>query len=57
LVCSATAATKTALGIIQLWFNNYFRDILAYTLSRRLGRDATVVGSFTPVSLFVYADG
>ena len=49
LFCSATAATKTALGIIQLWFN-YFRGIMACT------RDATVVGSFTPVSLFVYGD-
>jgi len=26
----ATAATKTAAGIIQLWFN-YFRGILAFT--------------------------
>jgi len=32
LLYRATAATKkTALGIIQLWFN-YFRGILAYTL-------------------------
>jgi len=35
LVCSATAATRTALDIIQLWFN-YFCQILAYTLSGRL---------------------
>ena len=28
LFCSATATTKTALGIIQLWFN-YFSGILA----------------------------
>jgi len=28
LFCSATAATKTALGIIHLWFN-YFRGIMA----------------------------
>jgi len=30
LFCSATPTKKTALGIIQLWFN-YFRGILAYT--------------------------
>ena len=35
LFCSAAAATKSALGIIQLWFN-YFGGILAYTLSGRL---------------------
>ena len=55
LFCSATAATKTALGIIQLWFN-YFRGIMAYTFSRRLSRDAAVVDSFTPASLYVYWD-
>ena len=31
LFCSATAATKSALGITQHWFK-YFRGILAYTL-------------------------
>jgi len=31
LFCSATAAAKSALGIIQLWFD-YFRGSLAYTL-------------------------
>jgi len=35
LVYSATAALKTALSIIQLWFK-YFRDILAYTLPGKL---------------------
>ena len=38
LFCSATATTKTALGIIQLWFN-YFRGILAYTLPGRLSKE------------------
>jgi len=33
LFCSATATTKTVLGIIQLWFN-YFRGMFAYTLFR-----------------------
>jgi len=37
LVCSATAATKTALGIIQLWFN-YSRGILSYALPGRLSK-------------------
>jgi len=32
LFCDATAATKTALGIIQLWFN-YF-PVLTCTLAR-----------------------
>jgi len=35
LFCSAAAATKIALGVIQLWFNN-FHGILAYTLLGRL---------------------
>jgi len=34
--CSATAATKTTLGIIQLCFN-YFRGIVAYTLLESMG--------------------
>jgi len=35
---SATATTKTALGIIQLWFN-YFRGILLYTRPERLSKE------------------
>ena len=35
LFCSTTAATKTALGISQLWFS-YFRGIMACTLPGRL---------------------
>jgi len=35
-LCSATAATKTTLGVIQLWFN-YFRGIVAYTLLGSMG--------------------
>jgi len=38
LFCSATATTKTALDIIQLWFN-YFRGILAYTPPGRLSKE------------------
>jgi len=38
LFCSATASTKTAPGIIQLWVN-YFRGILAYTLPGRLSKE------------------
>jgi len=38
LFFSATVATKTALGIVQLWFN-YFRGILAYTLPGRLSKE------------------
>jgi len=53
LFCSATAATKTTLGITQLWFSN-FRGILAYSSWKAKQRDALVVGSFTPVSHFVY---
>jgi len=44
---SATAATKTALGIIQLWFN-YFRDMLAHTLPGRLSKEM-------PRSWFIYS--
>jgi len=35
---SATAGMKTALAIIQLWFN-YFRGILACTLPGRLSKE------------------
>jgi len=38
LLCSATAATKTALGIIQLWFN-YFCGIMACTLPGRPSKE------------------
>jgi len=38
LFCSATSATKTALGIIQAWFN-YFCGILPYTLSGRFSTE------------------
>jgi len=38
LFCNAMATTKTALGIIQLWFK-YFRSILAYTLPERLSKE------------------
>ena len=40
-------ATKTALDIIQLWFN-YFRDILAYTLPERLCKEL-------PRQLFIHS--
>jgi len=51
LFCSATAATKTALGIIQLWFN-YFRGIMASTLPGRLSKEMSpelVHSLLTPV--------
>jgi len=54
-VCSAMATTKTALGIIQFWFN-YYCDILVYTSWETKQRDSAVVGSFIPVSFFVYGD-
>ena len=38
LLCSATAATKTALGTTQNWFN-CFHGILAYTLPVRLSKE------------------
>jgi len=38
LFCSATAATKTTLGIIQLWFN-YFCYFLANTFPGRLSKE------------------
>ena len=38
LFCSAAAATKTALGIIQLWCN-YFRGIMACTLAGRPSKE------------------
>jgi len=51
LVCSATVATKTALGIIQLWFNYFatsFYKPLGIHFSREANEiDATVVGAFT----------
>ena len=37
-VCSATSATKTAMGIIQLWFH-YFRGILTCTFPGRLSKE------------------
>jgi len=37
LFCRATAATKTTLGIMQLWLNNF--PILACTLPGRLSKE------------------
>jgi len=58
LFCCATAATKTALGIIQLGFNYFaasFYKALGVHFSREAKeRDAPVVGAFTPVPLSVY---
>jgi len=60
LFCCAMAVTKTALGIIQLWFNYCevsFCKALDVHFSREVkDRDASVVGAFTPVSLSVYRD-
>jgi len=49
LFCIAMAASKTAVGFIQLWFN-YFPVILASSLPVKLSRDVLAIGSFTPVS-------
>ena len=38
LLCSATAATKSALSTTQLWFN-CFHGILVYTLPGRLSKE------------------
>jgi len=52
--------TKTAPGIIQLWFSYFevsFYKALGVHFSREAkDRDASVVGAFTPVSLSVYRD-
>jgi len=56
--CCATAATKTALGIIQLWFNYFAASFYkALHFSREAKeRDAPVIGAFNLVSLSVYRD-
>jgi len=58
LICSATARTKSALGIIQLWFN-YDRGISFQGIRRILflggyGGDTPAVTAFTPVLLRVW---
>jgi len=58
LVCSATATTKTELGIIQLWFNyfaaSFYRELGIRFFWEAKERDAQAVGAFTPAYLFVY---
>jgi len=60
LFCCATAATKTALCVTQLWFNYFaasFCKALGVHFSREAKeRNAPVVGAFIPVSLSVYWD-
>jgi len=60
LVSSGTAGTKTALDIIQLWFNyfasSFFNALAIYVSREAKERNAPVVGAFSPVSLFVYGD-
>jgi len=56
----ATTATKTALGIIQLWFDyfaaSFFKALGVHFSREARERDAPVVGEFTPVSLSVYRE-
>jgi len=47
---SATTLTKTALGIIQLWFSRHLGIHSSWEAKQK---DAAVVGLFTPVSLFL----
>jgi len=58
LFCSATAATKTALGIIQLCINrvalSFFNKLGIHSSWEVKQRDTRVVGAFTPISLVVY---
>jgi len=55
LVCWAKARTKTALGIIQLWFDcftaSFFKALGFYFSREARERNALVVGAFTPVFL------
>jgi len=54
------AETKTALGIIQLWFIYFaasFLKALGIQFSREAkDKDATVIRAFPPVSLLVHGD-
>ena len=58
LFCSATGATKTALGVLQLCFNyfalSFFNELGIHSSWEDEQRDTPVVGAFTPVSLVVY---
>jgi len=60
LLCSATAATKTALGVLQLCFNYFalscFNELGTHSSFEAKERDTPAVGAFTPVSLVVYGD-
>jgi len=60
LFCCATAATKTALCITQLWFNYFaasFYKALGVHFSREAEeRNGPVFRALTPVSLSVYRD-
>ena len=55
LLCSATAATKTALGTTQL-FELFSRHLGIHSSWVAKQRDAAVVGSLTPISLSVDGD-
>jgi len=60
LLCSATAATKTALGVLQLCFNYFafifFNELGIHSSWEAKERDTPVVDAFNPVSLVVYGD-
>jgi len=54
LFCSATGATKPALGIILLWFNYialFFNDLGIHSSWEAKQRDTPLVDAFTPVYL------
>jgi len=56
LFCSAAATTNTVLGIIKALVQFLSRHFAMHFSWEAKQRDATAVGSFTPVSLFVYGD-
>jgi len=52
------ACLALELGMIQLFSVQLFsRHLGVHSSWESVQRDAVVVGSFTPVSLFVYGDG
>jgi len=59
MFCSATAKTKTALGVIQLWFiycaASFFKA-LVIRFSRK-GEEERHAYAFLPVSILAYDDG
>jgi len=60
VVCTATAGTKIALGIIQLCFSyfaaSFFKARGIHFSKEAEERYTSVVGAFAPVSRFLYGD-